>query len=79
MMWKLLIIIFGTSDPIRLCVTSASEPTMETGDMFLMSMPKQFNNGDLIVFNIRDRDIPIIHRIIQIHQQLSCLKIYIFI
>jgi signal peptidase len=45
------------------------EPAFQRGDiLFLNNSVEQVGVGDVVVFKIRDRDIPIVHRILKVHQ-----------
>ena len=65
--WKCLMLMTGTKHPIVTVLSSTGWPTLWRGDVLLLYKPAQFDVGDLVVFEIRERDIPIIHRIIQSH------------
>jgi signal peptidase len=46
-------------------------PAFERGDILALTM---YNSdplvaGDIVVFNIKGRDIPIVHRIMKIHEE----------
>jgi signal peptidase len=45
------------------------EPAFQRGDIFFLNNAvEQMGVGDVVVFKIRDRDIPIIHRILKVHE-----------
>ena len=44
------------------------EPSFKRGDiLFLWFRDKQYRVGDIPVFKIEGKDIPIVHRLIQVH------------
>jgi signal peptidase len=44
------------------------EPAFYRGDILTLTMPEdKLDVGDIIVFKIKGRDIPIIHRVIEAH------------
>jgi len=44
------------------------EPAFQRGDiLFLDNSRNDMGVGDVVVFKIRDRDIPIVHRILKVH------------
>ena len=46
------------------------EPAFQRGDiLFLNNAVEEVNIGDVVVFKIRDRDIPIVHRILKKHEK----------
>ena len=46
------------------------EPAFQRGDiLFLHNAVDQVHVGDVVVFKIKDRDIPIVHRILKVHEK----------
>jgi signal peptidase len=46
------------------------EPAFYRGDILFLNMgSKPFRAGEVVVFNINGRDIPIVHRIIKVHEK----------
>ena len=46
------------------------EPAFERGDILFLyngKKEKQVETGDIVVFNLKDRDIPIVHRVLRTH------------
>ena len=70
MIWKSLMIITGSESPVVVVLSGSMEPTMWRGDILALWMPDDFDVGDIVVFSIKERDIPIIHRVIQTHKEL---------
>lgn len=49
------------------------EPAFYRGDiLFLWMGTAPFEVGEIIVFKIKGRDIPIVHRILEVHNKYSC-------
>ena len=69
MIWKSLMLITGSESPVVVVLSGSMEPTMWRGDILALWMPETFEVGDIVVFNIKERDIPIIHRVIQTHKE----------
>ena len=47
------------------------EPAFYRGDILFLYMGKKpFSAGEVVVFNINGRDIPIVHRIIKVHEKI---------
>lgn len=47
-------------------------PAFERGDVLFLSGPKKdISPGDICVFKLEGRDIPIVHRVIKMHQDFS--------
>jgi len=50
-------------------LSGSMEPAFQRGDiLFLNNSVEQVGVGDVVVFKIRDRDIPIVHRILKVHE-----------
>lgn len=46
------------------------EPAFYRGDILFLNMGKApLRTGEIVVFNIDGRDIPIVHRIIKVHER----------
>lgn len=46
------------------------EPAFQRGDiLFLDNSVSKVGVGDVVVFKIKDRDIPIVHRILKVHEK----------
>ena len=71
MIWKSLMLITGSESPVCVVLSGSMEPTMFRGDILALWMPSEFTVGDIVVFNIEQKAIPIIHRVIQTHIELS--------
>lgn len=53
------------------CPLSGSmEPAFQRGDiLFLNNQDDPIRVGEIVVFKIKDRDIPIVHRVLEVHQK----------
>ena len=48
------------------------EPGYWRGDILFLYMGKKpLRAGEVVVFNLKERDIPIVHRIIKVHEEKS--------
>jgi len=51
-------------------LSGSMEPAFYRGDILFLNMgQKPFRAGEVVVFNINGRDIPIVHRIIKVHEK----------
>ena len=51
-------------------LSGSMEPAFQRGDiLFLDNSVHQVHVGDVVVFKIKDRDIPIVHRILKVHEK----------
>jgi len=53
------------------------EPAFQRGDiLFLTNRDDPIRAGEIVVFKIKDRDIPIVHRVMKVHEKEDG-KVYI--
>ncbi|CAG9328503.1 unnamed protein product [Blepharisma stoltei] len=71
MTWKGFMISFNTESPIVVVLSGSMEPAYYRGDILFLEMwnypPLQ--PGDVVVYKLGDRDIPIVHRIMNLHEE----------
>ncbi|KAL0025496.1 hypothetical protein WJX77_006303 [Trebouxia sp. C0004] len=69
MIWKTLILLTGSESPVVVVLSGSMEPGFYRGDILFLNMGQQpIRVGEIVVFNIDDRDIPIVHRVIKVHE-----------
>jgi signal peptidase len=67
-MWKIFIMFTMSEIPIVVVLSGSMEPGYERGDLLLLSKPNRpLEVGDIVVFKIKDREIPIVHRVHRMH------------
>jgi signal peptidase I len=70
MSWKTLMLITGSESPVVVVLSGSMEPTFFRGDiLFLNRGNEPFRNGEIVVYNVDDKAIPVVHRIIQVHER----------
>eukprot|EP01103_Thecamoeba_quadrilineata_P007656 TRINITY_DN17502_c0_g1_i1.p1 TRINITY_DN17502_c0_g1~~TRINITY_DN17502_c0_g1_i1.p1 ORF type:complete len:201 (-),score=15.04 TRINITY_DN17502_c0_g1_i1:16-618(-) len=70
MIWKSLMLFTGSECPIVVVLSGSMEPAFHRGDLlFLYMSDAPFQVGEIVVFKIVDREIPIVHRIIKVHER----------
>lgn len=54
-------------------------PAFERGDILFLTMHKKdpIIAGDIAVFKIKGREIPIVHRVLKVHQERKSSKLYV--
>ncbi|KAK9896778.1 signal peptidase I [Cystobasidium minutum MCA 4210] len=69
MLWKGLSIATNTESPIVVVLSGSMEPAFRRGDLLFLSLPPKepLQTGDITVYNVPGADIPIVHRVIEIH------------
>jgi signal peptidase len=72
MAWKGFSLAMDCESPIVVVLSGSMEPAFQRGDLlFLSNLPKTVDIGDVVVYNIQDRSIPIVHRVIKSHISAS--------
>ncbi|CAN6439943.1 unnamed protein product [Victoria cruziana] len=68
--WKALICITGSESPVVVVLSESMEPGFQRGDILFLRMSKDpIRAGEIVVFNVEEREIPIVHRVIEVHEQ----------
>ncbi|CAO2040113.1 unnamed protein product [Urochloa humidicola] len=68
--WKGLMVATGTASPLVVVLSESMEPGFKRGDILFLHMNKDpVRAGEIIVFNVDGRDIPIVHRVIKVHER----------
>jgi signal peptidase len=66
MMWKGLSVATNSSSPIVVVLSGSMEPAFQRGDLlFLWNRSPRAEVGEIVVYNVRGKDIPIVHRVIK--------------
>ncbi|TGZ73843.1 hypothetical protein CRM22_001283, partial [Opisthorchis felineus] len=70
MLWKGLIVFTYSESPLVVVLSGSMEPAFFRGDvLYLTNYPDEpIRTGDIAVFRIEGRDIPIVHRVIKVHE-----------
>ncbi|CAF4185238.1 unnamed protein product, partial [Adineta steineri] len=71
MIWKGLIVITASESPIVVVLSGSMEPAFHRGDLLVLTNHREepIRAGDICVFRIEGREIPIVHRIIKVHEK----------
>merc|ERR1712196_532647 len=70
MIWKGLMFITKAESPVVVVLSGSMEPAFFRGDiLFLHRGDEPFRAGEVCVFKITGRDIPIVHRVVKVHQR----------
>mmetsp|Transcript_10483 Transcript_10483/g.23063 ORF Transcript_10483/g.23063 Transcript_10483/m.23063 type:complete len:183 (+) Transcript_10483:58-606(+) len=70
MLWKGLMVTSGSESPVVVVLSGSMEPGLQRGDLLFLNLFDRdpFIPGDVIVFQIKGRDIPIVHRVLNVHE-----------
>uniref|UniRef100_A0A060TC93 Signal peptidase complex catalytic subunit SEC11 n=1 Tax=Blastobotrys adeninivorans TaxID=409370 RepID=A0A060TC93_BLAAD len=68
MFYKGLSVVANTPSPMVVVLSGSMEPAFQRGDvLFLWNRESRLNVGDVVVYNVKGRDIPIVHRVMRQH------------
>ncbi|KAK9356941.1 hypothetical protein V1505DRAFT_350678 [Lipomyces doorenjongii] len=68
MFWKGLSVVTDSPSPIVVVLSGSMEPAFQRGDiLFLWNREARVKVGDIVVYNVKGRDIPIVHRVVRNH------------
>lgn len=78
MIWKGLIVVTGCESPVVVVLTGSMEPAFQKGDLLLLTHDREqpIRVGDITVFKIHGRPIPIVHRVIKVHETYVACQFY---
>uniref|UniRef100_A0A7R9VYX5 Signal peptidase complex catalytic subunit SEC11 n=1 Tax=Chlamydomonas euryale TaxID=1486919 RepID=A0A7R9VYX5_9CHLO len=71
-MWKGLMLITNSESPVVVVLSGSMEPGYHRGDILFLNLgTAPIRTGEVVVFSIDGRDIPIVHRVIRVHEHLD--------
>ncbi|WAR29769.1 SC11A-like protein [Mya arenaria] len=71
MIWKGLMVVTGSESPIVVVLSGSMEPAFYRGDLLFLTNYREepIRVGEIVVFKIEGREIPIVHRVLKIHEK----------
>lgn len=76
MLWKSLSVISNSPSPIVVVLSGSMEPAFQRGDLlFLWNRDKQAEVGEIVVYNVKGKDIPIVHRVVRSYKPLAAATV----
>ncbi|CAG8460194.1 3020_t:CDS:2 [Paraglomus occultum] len=76
--WKSLGTYMKTLTPIIIVFSESMEPAFHRGDLLLISTPDEpIQVGDVIAYRVKGNPMPIVHRVIKIHENKQLDSAYI--
>jgi len=71
MIWKGLMVMTGSESPIVVVLSGSMEPAFHRGDLLFLTnyQEEPVRVGEIVVFKIEGRDIPIVHRVLKLHEK----------
>lgn len=71
-MWKGLSVLSDSESPVVVVLSGSMEPAFYRGDLLFLTMPgpqTRFEVGDITVYKVPGQEIPIVHRVIETHNE----------
>lgn len=66
MLWKGLSVATDSPSPIVVVLSGSMEPAFQRGDLlFLWNRGQDTQIGEIVVYNVKGKDIPIVHRVVR--------------
>ncbi|KAF2843423.1 signal peptidase complex catalytic subunit sec11 [Patellaria atrata CBS 101060] len=66
MLWKGLSVVTNSPSPIVVVLSGSMEPAFQRGDLlFLWNRGMDTQIGEIVVYNVKGKDIPIVHRVVR--------------
>ena len=71
MIWKGLMVVTGSESPIVVVLAGSNGPGFHRGDLLFLTNYEQedIGVGEIVVFKVEGRDIPIVHRVLKLHKK----------
>ncbi|KAL9619935.1 MAG: hypothetical protein Q9160_005492 [Pyrenula sp. 1 TL-2023] len=70
MLWKSLSVMSSSPSPIVVVLSGSMEPAFQRGDLlFLWNRDREAEVGEIVVYNVKGKDIPIVHRVVRKYEQ----------
>mmetsp|Transcript_29000 Transcript_29000/g.40817 ORF Transcript_29000/g.40817 Transcript_29000/m.40817 type:complete len:176 (+) Transcript_29000:70-597(+) len=70
MIWKGLMVVTNSESPIVVVLSGSMEPAFYRGDLLFLTLDNSpIRMGEIVVFKLPGRDIPIVHRVMHIHEK----------
>ncbi|AMD20915.1 HDR173Wp [Eremothecium sinecaudum] len=69
MFWKGLSVVTNSHSPIVVVLSGSMEPAFQRGDILFLWNRNDYNKvGDIVVYEVEGKDIPIVHRVLREHR-----------
>ncbi|KAJ6862017.1 hypothetical protein NC652_038986 [Populus alba x Populus x berolinensis] len=74
--WKALMCLTGSESPVVVVLSGSMEPAFKRGDILFLHMSEApFRAGEIVVYNVEGEPIPIVHRVVEVHEQENTGKV----
>ncbi|KAF7505168.1 Signal peptidase complex catalytic subunit [Endocarpon pusillum] len=72
MLWKTLSVLSNSPSPIVVVLSGSMEPAFQRGDLlFLWNRDQTAEVGEIVVYKVKGKDIPIVHRVVRSFHTVS--------
>lgn len=69
MIWNTLMFFTKSESPVVVVLSGSMEPAFQRGDiLFLTNGDSPLRVGEIVVYKVKNREIPIVHRILEVHE-----------
>ena len=65
MLWKGLSVATDSPSPIVVVLSGSMEPAFQRGDLLFLWNRGDTQIGEIVVYNVKGKDIPIVHRVVR--------------
>ena len=78
--WTAAGIYFNTKSPFVVVLSESMSPGFERGDILFIrnDVRDPIKKGDITVFELKGKDIPIVHRVLKVHELYALLCVTFF-
>jgi signal peptidase len=60
----------GSESPVVVVLSGSMEPGLQRGDILFLNMgARPIRAGEIVVFSLDGRDVPIVHRVLKVHER----------
>lgn len=69
--YKILMLVSNSESPIVVVLSGSMEPGVHRGDLLVLTnydKQQRLVSGDIVVYKLPERNIPIVHRLIKVHE-----------
>ncbi|KAJ3298723.1 Signal peptidase complex catalytic subunit S11C [Borealophlyctis nickersoniae] len=78
MIWKGLAVVTNSESPIVVVLSESMEPAFQRGDLLFLTLGNNpIRVGEICVFKIEGKEVPIVHRVLELHDEASTGKQYL--
>ncbi|KAJ3065872.1 Signal peptidase complex catalytic subunit S11C [Quaeritorhiza haematococci] len=78
MIWKGLSVVTNSESPIVVVLSESMEPSFARGDLLFLTLNDEpIRIGDICVFKIKNKEVPVVHRVIELHDDAATGKQFI--